>query len=181
MKKIALLLAIIIVTVLTSCSLGGGRMFSNDDEIIDERFQQIVDAIENHDTDALISMFSKQSLMQVVDFEEQITSLFEFIQGDIDSWKRTGGPGVSEGKNDDGSGRVWKEMSATYNIQTSTQKYHVSFKEITKDSQNFDKVGMSSLCIINAEDWHEEYNYWGDLGTLGINVDFNENDMPRKL
>ena len=177
-KKLALLLAIIVVAILSSCSLGGGRMFSNDDKIIDDRFQQIVDAIENHDTDALISMFSAQALAQAVDFEEQITSLLEFIQGDIDSWKRTGGPGVSEGKNDDGSGRVWKEMSATYDIQTSAQKYHVSLKEITKDSQNSNKVGVSSLCIINAEDWHEEYNYWGDLGTLGINVDFKKNDMP---
>ena len=125
-------------------------------------------------------MFSTQALAQAVDFEEQITLLFEFIQGEIDSWKRTGGPGVSEGINDDGSGRVWKEMRATYDIQTSEQKYHVSLKEITKDSQNSDKIGVSSLCIINAEDWHEEYNYWGDLGTLGIHVDFNKNDMQQE-
>ena len=161
-------------------------MFSNDDKVIDERFKQIVDAVENHDTDALKSMFSEQALAQTVDFEAQATLLFEFIQGEIESWKRTGGPGVHESINDDGSGRTWKEIRATYDIKTSEQIYHVSLQEITKHSQDSDKVGISSFCIINAEDWGEEYNYWGDLGlpkdfkTLGIFVDFNKNDMPQE-
>ena len=93
-------------------------------------------------------------LTQSGDFGEQITHLFEFIQGEIESWERTGGPGVSEGKNDDGSGRVWKEIRATYDINTSEKKYHISFQEITEHSQNPDKVGVSSFCIIDADDWN---------------------------
>jgi len=112
--------------------------------------------------------------------------LFEFIKGDIESWERTGGPGTFAGKNDDGSGRIWKEIRATYDIKTSEQTYHISLQEIVKHSQNSEKIGVSSFCIINAEDWNEDYNYWGDLGLpndfkiLGIFIDFNKNDTSKK-
>ena len=189
MKKcIMIILSIVTALLLCSCKVGVGKMgiFDADDKAIDERFKQIVEAIENHDKDTLVSMFSAQALNQIVDFEAQVDYLFEFIQGEIEFWGRTGGPGSSEGVNDDGSGRTWKEIRATYDIKTSEQIYHVSLQEITKHSQDSDKVGISSFCIINAEDWGEEYNYWGDLGlpkdfkTLGIFVDFNKNDMPQE-
>ena len=60
---------------------------------------------------------------------------------------------------------------ATYDIETSEQKYHISIEECIKDSKNPNKVGVNSLCIINAEDWLETSNYWGNLGTLGIVFD----------
>ena len=179
-RKLAILLAIIVMVVLGSCVFGGERMFSDDDKYIDERFGQMIECIKNQDEDALSSMFSAQALTQSVDFENRITNMFEIIQGDIVSWERTGGPGVSEGKNDDGSGRVWKEIRATYDLNTSENKYHISLQEITKCSSDTDKVGVSSFCIVKTEDWDEEYNYWGALGlpedfeTLGIFVDTNK-------
>ena len=149
----------------------------NTDKVIDKKFSRIIDTINTQDKDALKSMFSKQTLAEADDFNGSIEYLFEYIQGEVMSWERTGGPSVSDGKNDDGSGRIWKEIRATYDVATSKQKYHVSIQEVTKHSENSDLIGVSSLCIIKAEDWKEEYNYWGDLGlpenfeTLGIVVD----------
>ena len=61
------------MTILGSCFLGCGGMLSNDDKIIDKRFEQIIEAIENQDKDTLKSMFSAQALSQHDNFEEQIS------------------------------------------------------------------------------------------------------------
>ncbi|MCL2814620.1 MAG: DUF5104 domain-containing protein [Oscillospiraceae bacterium] len=183
-KKFAVLPAIIAIVILSSYSLGCGGRFSDDDVLIDKRFEKIIEAIKNQDENTLKSMFSAQASSQSDDFKEQIAHLFEFVQGEIESWKRTGGPGVFEGKNDDGSGRIWKEVRATYDVKTSERTYHISLQEITKHSQNPEKVGVSSFCIIKAEDWGEEYNYWGDLGlpkdfkVLGIIIDESYDNRP---
>ena len=151
--------------------------FDNDDAIIDKSFSQIIETIKNQDKEALKKMFSEQSLNEAKDFGADIDHLFDFVQGTVESWERTGGPGVSEGRNDDGSGRVWKEIRATYDIKTTERKYHVSIQEVTKHSKNPNLVGISSFCIISSEDWNEEYNYWGCFGlpesfeTLGIVIE----------
>jgi|GEM_PF-5340707 len=169
----------IVIIILSSCSLVSSEMVPNDTKTTAARFGLMVEAIESHDKNAVKSMFSTQVLTQSVDFEAQLEHLFEFIQGQIESWERTGGPGVSEDRNDDGSGRIWKEIRTTYDIKTSEQKYHISFQEITKHSQCSDKIGVSSFCIISADDWDKDYNYWGDLGlpeafgTLGIFIEDN--------
>ena len=182
MKKIFVVLLIIMETaILSSCFFGGKWMFSNDNKIIDEKFKQIIKTFKDRDKEALKLLFSEQALIEIVNFDEKINTLFEFIQGEIGSWKRTGGPCTSEGKNDDGSGRIWKEIRATYDILIDEQIYHISFQIITKHSQDTKKVGISSFCIINANDWNEKHNYWGDLGLpkdfkiFGIIIESNEN------
>lgn len=180
-KSILSLLIVISLLMLCSCTAKGGKAMTNEDKTIDERFEQIVNAIKNQDKNALKSMFSIQAVSQFADFDNQITALFDFIQGEIKSWKRTGGPGGSEGNNDDGSGRVWKEIRATYTVITSEQEYFFSLQEITKHSQDANRLGVSSLCVIKSKDWEKDYIYWGDLGvpkefkTLGIYLDSMQN------
>ena len=92
--------------------------------------------------------------------------MLEFIEGDIKSWGKTGGPGGSDhfGKN-----RL-KVIFATYDIETSSQIYHASLEFVRIKSSEPDEVGLSSFCIINSKNWKEDYNYWGEQKP-GITID----------
>ena len=186
-KVVALALAIVGMAMASSCSLVSGGILTGNDKAIDDTFGRIIEAIKSQDKEAIKSIFSAQTLAQYVDFEDQIDCLFEFIQGEIESWERTGGPATfggknSRAKNDDGSILIWKTIMATYDIKTSEQKYHVSLKEVKQHTHDSDKLGANSFCIINAADWHEKPNYWGDLGmakefqALGIVVDLGKDE-----
>lgn len=176
-KKMAIALLLISTLVLNSCKLGGGKVsfgsnvFGSDDSIIDNRFKQVVQVINNHDKNALKAMFSKQALAGDDNFDANMDKLFSLFQGKVESWERTGGPEVTDGKNDDGTGRIWKEQAATYDAKIGGANCHLSIKECDKDTKNKDNIGLISICIINAEDWKEEFNYWGDVDTSGIHID----------
>jgi len=164
-SKYTITLLSITIVIIGTLFLGGCNMFFDDSaKIIDKSFYQIVESIRNQDKEALKDMFSEKAWKENDDISNDIDYLFDFIHGEIESWERTGGPGVFDGNNDDGSGRIWKEIRATYDIKTSEQEYHVSIQIITKHSRIPSLVGLSSICIINVNDWDEDYNYWGCLG-----------------
>ena len=62
----------------------------NENKRTDNRMEEIVSAIKDKDKEALKSLFSKKALNEAKDFETEIDYFFDFIQGDIDSWKRDG-------------------------------------------------------------------------------------------
>ena len=165
------------MAVFSSC-FSRNCIFNDDDKVIDQTFVKIIQVIKNRDKNGFKRLFSKQ-VSQTVNLEDQIDFLFGFIQGEIETWEGTGALTAPEGRNDDGSGRVWKVISKTYDIKTSKQKYHVAIQEVIKHSQKPELIGVSSFCIISENDWNSILNYWGDLGkeenfeTLGIVVDFN--------
>ena len=170
MKKTVTGIILFLISILffNACTVGGREMFFDiDDRVIDNKMKQFVKALENQDKDTLKSMFSKRVLDEVEDFDEKLDLLSVFIGEEDLSWNRTGGPGTEEGINDDGTGRIWKEIFATYDIETSERSFHASIKICSKDKSS-DAIGIISFCIIRAEDWIEEYNYWGDLDVPGI-------------
>jgi hypothetical protein len=170
-KKTALLFLLVSILLLNSCGFGGGRMFGNEDKVVDKRMKQVVQTIASQNKDAFKKLFSQNALKQADNFDLNMDYLFELFHGDIKSWKRTGGPGVDEGINDDGTGRIWKEVRATYDIEISNKKYHISMNECTKDNKNSDNIGIKIFCIINEDDWTENYNYWGHMDKCGIIIE----------
>lgn len=171
MKKylsISLLLASILL--LCSCGEGTGRMtiFDNSDKKADARMDQVFEVIKNKDEDALKAMFSKQALYDADDFDGNLDALFDYIQGDIQSWEKTGTYSFPEEKNVDGSHK--KESESTYVLKTDEQEYEIAIYEFTIDTANPDKVGVYSICIINKNDKEDpEVRYWGN-GEAGINI-----------
>ena len=122
------------------------------------------------DKDTLKSMFSKQALSEADNFDGNLNALFDYTQGEIQSWKSEGAYTFPEERNADGSGNHKKEAESTYVFTTSKQKYHVAIYEYTIDTANPDNVGVYSLCIVNEKDNPDsEIVYWGD-GKAGINI-----------
>lgn len=158
--------------VLSACSFGGNKMSITDNshQQADERFQQIIDAIKNQDKETLKNMFSKQALSEASNFDKDLDSLLQYVQGNIKSWKSTGAYGGSDDINADGVGNHKKEAESTYILTTSEQEYQIAVYEFTIDTANKNNVGVYSLCIINSKDNKKpDFVYWGN-GKAGINI-----------
>lgn len=52
------------------------------------RMEQVIAAVETKDKEALRDLFSEEALANAEGLDEQIDALFDYIQGDIESWDR---------------------------------------------------------------------------------------------
>ena len=147
-------------------------MFGKSDrEVANAYMDKVVEALQKGDKDALKAMFSKNAIEEAENFDESIDDLFDFFQGDFVSYNDWGALSVEEGKNDDGTGRNWKEISSTYDVVTNKQEYRFAIiKNFVIDTANPDNIGIHSLYVILAENTDRQRAYWGDAkDTPGIN------------
>ena len=63
-------------------------MHISEGEKADARMEQILDAIKDKDRETLRSLFSQKALEEAKEFDDGIDYLFDFFQGNIDSWER---------------------------------------------------------------------------------------------
>jgi hypothetical protein len=172
MKKIFLMFLLLTsMLLLCSCKDGFGKLKVDDsDKKADARMEQLIEVIKHKDKDALKAMFSKQAFSEVDDFDENLNTFFNYIQGEIQSWKSTGAYSFPEEINSDGTSNHKKEAQSTYIFTTSKQKYHVAIYEYTIDTGNPDNIGVYSLCIVSQKDNQDsQVVYWGN-GKAGINI-----------
>ena len=160
-KLIICLISILCMLFLSSCSMGGSRVGmlngDNDEKKAAAKLEQVIEAIKNKDKDSLKSLFSKKALSEAVDFDDNIYALFDFIQGEVDSWKKSSGPSVSEKNN---HGHVEKVVSSYYYVDTDKQKYFFLLRDYPVDTDHPDNVGLYLLLVVKAED--EEKIWDGD-------------------
>lgn len=151
--------------ILTSCSNGGGRiLIISEEKKADARIEQILDAIKNEDREGLKSLFSKQALDEAKDFDSEIDYLFDFVQGDVDSWERdkwSSDESIDKGKNSEMI-RSW------YTVNTHKEKYMFFIIDFTEDTINPNNAGLYTLRVIKAEDRDTQFTYWQDMQIAGI-------------
>ena len=174
MKKIVLLL-LAVTLLFTSCSYGGSRVrrdfFTSDDRgIANERFEQVIEAIQNQDSDALKSLFSENALNLAKDMDEAIYELFGYYQGELLSYNDWSALNVDYSKERDGSRR--KRLYSTYDVETSQGSYRFAMEFIPEDTADTGNVGIRSLYVIKLEDDTDpSIAYRGDgKYTPGINI-----------
>lgn len=144
----------------------------NDNDAANAQLEQILSACEKRDESAMKALFSKRTIDEAADLDETITALFDFFQGEVMSYDDWGGPGVSAGMNEGGTGRHWKRIRSTYDVETSEQRYRFAIEGYTVHTFDPDSVGISSLYVIKAEDSDLSIAYWGDgKFTPGITIE----------
>lgn len=145
--------------------MGGSRVGmlngGSDEKKADAKLEQVIEAIKNKDKDSLKSLFSKKALSEAVDFDDNIDGLFDFIQGEVYSWKKSSGPSVSEKNN---YGHVEKVVSSYYYVNTDKQKYFFLLRDYSVYTDYPDNVGLYLLLVVKAED--REKIYKGDQKIL---------------
>jgi len=166
-RKILILLALVTtVFLLSSCSSGGNKMMISDDsdKKADARMEQILNTLKNKDKDALKVMFSKKALSEADNFEGQIDYLFDFFQGSVKSWERTG-------FSSDGSieyGKKSTMLRSWYTVTTDKDKYRFFVIDYSADTINPDNAGLYTLRVIKAADEATQFTYWQDMEIAGI-------------
>ena len=142
-------------------------LFDDSGSHADLLLEQLIDAIENQDKDAVEGLFSSQALDLATDIDQQMSELFDFFQGTVESWDRTGSSSV---KNIEGDTRETKNI-AWYDVVTSNDSY--VFFMISNDStgtMNSDVTGLYSLWVINKEEEDSQLTDWEDMEIPGIHI-----------
>lgn len=152
MKKCIGLLIIALNIFLLSACVGGSRTEmlnkASDEEIANEKLNQIIGYIENNDEEGLESMFSKRALDESDDFSENAELLFDFFEGDSVSWEKSSGPHVSKVAN---YGEIVKEVSSYYFVETDKESYFFLINDFPEDDVNADNEGLYMVLVVLAE------------------------------
>ena len=166
MKRLLLFVTSVVLAFgLTSCS-GIGRefdLFRNDEAIADEYCEEIIDALENQDTDKLKSMFSTSALAEAENIDEGLAYVMDFFQGEttlID-----GGCSTYESVD---HGEKTIELDCMYWVTTDKDEYFILFVYDDVDTENPDNVGLYMLQIMKASEREEKYDWFGKQYIAGI-------------
>ena len=158
-KLIICLITILCMLFLSSCSMGGSRVGmlngGSDEKKAAAKLEQVIEAIKIKDKDSLKSLFSQRALSEAVSFGDNIDGLFDFIQGEVDSWEKSSGPSVSEESN---YGHVKKEVNSYYYVNTDKQKYFFLLQDYPVYTDHPDNVGLYLFLVVKAEDREKIYD-----------------------
>lgn len=148
---------VVIIVSLSSCRVISRTELLNhasDDDVANEKLAKIIDYIENKDEEGMKSMFSKRVLDESEDFSENAELLFEFIDGEIISWEKDGGPTVFS-SND--YGKVVKEVDAYYYVETNKETYFFMINDFPEDDYDTNNKGVNMLLVVRKDDSQDIY------------------------
>ena len=170
MKKIIVLSIILLCAfVMGGCMSRGERLayaWKSDQEQSDEIMENIVRALEEKDSAALLKQFSKRTQKEEKDLEKQIEGLMEYYQGERKEFK--GDAATSE---ETEYGRlVEKSFLGNYKLMTDQKTYRVCYKFQLAD-ENKENVGLTVLEFVTEETYQKEveaqgYYSWKFQGEL---------------
>ena len=144
------------------------RFYNTDGEQADNVVERIATSLDNKDSAALIHLFSARTVGSCENIDKDISQLFDFYDGEMVEYKRYG-PGSSGSKD---NGQYTKEIFATYDVTTTAGVYRIAIEFCTIHSLEPDKIGLTSLYIIKAEDSDMDFAYWGnEAWGAGIVID----------
>lgn len=142
---------------------------NNEQKIANKKFDEILEALETKDKEQLTALFSKESLRVAEEFDSSVNELFDFFEGEVESYDDWGAQEVSTSYEND---EIIQIIESTYDVKTTDCEYRFAIIYIYKDTADSDNVGVKSLYVIKKEDDIDpEYAYWGDgKNTPGINI-----------
>ena len=166
MKRTYIVLLLLCTALLSSCKPGlRPIMYSNDKNITNDRVEHVLEAVVNKDTDALKKVFSKKALSEIIDFDDMAEHLFDFFEGNIESWERDGFS--SDGKIE--YGKRYYLYRYGYNNTTDIDKYVFFFMDYVIDTFDKDNEGLYML-EVNKKNYRMKYDSWQERMKAGIYI-----------
>lgn len=165
MNKYIIALSLVASLVILSSCLGRGIVYSDDGQKANARLEQVIEAIENRDKNALRAMFSQQALAEAEELDERMDYLFDFIQGDIESWEEIVAGATSESIR---QGNKVKKSRSWYYVDSDKEKYLFFLLEYPVDTEHPENVGLYMLQVIKAEDEDTQFDGGQDILCAGI-------------
>ena len=174
MKKACALLITIIILIMKSCGETSIRkeFFSNNDrKTANALFEEVIESIQNRDSDALKSLFADSVLEKRENLDEQIEELFDYYKGEMLSYNDHAGPQRNDEIQNVGEAYHLSTLYLSYDIETTQDKYRFSIKYIYIDTAHAENEGIISLCTIRTEDFADpSFTYHGNIETPGIHI-----------
>jgi len=138
----------------------------SDDEKADVRMEQIMLAIKNNNKELLMSLFSKKALNEAENFENRIDYLFDFLEGNINSWKID----KNEFESTANTGRDGDSIMIRFPIIINTDKddYLIFVFDYHTDTINPDNEGIYMLQIMKLSDRNNDWGEWYERLCAGI-------------
>ena len=164
MKKSYWILSAFILAGLCGCSSRNlPEWFQSEQEGADHVMRKIADACNAQDTEKMMKLFSESSKKKLPDLEEEIRTLFQYLEGNqIIDFE---GDCASSSENDHGRGRV--EWVGMYELAASDGEYSMNFYMYPEDEENPQNIGIYKLEIAAAEETEKEDFMW-DYPETGI-------------
>ena len=169
-KRIPVIIVCMAISITSGgCMSRGERLayaWKSDQEQSDEIMENIVRALEEKDSAALLKQFSKRTQKEEKDLEKQIEGLMEYYQGERKEFK--GDAATSE---ETEYGRlVEKSFLGNYKLMTDQKTYRVCYKFQLAD-ENKENVGLTVLEFVTEETYQKEveaqgYYSWKFQGEL---------------
>jgi len=149
------IIALSLVASLVFLSSCGRAMLGDDRQKANARLEQVIEAIGNRDKNALQAMFSQQALAEAEELDERMDYLFDFIQGEIQSWEEIVAGATSESIS---QGHKFKKSRSWYTVTTDKEEYLFFLLEYPVDTEHPENVGLYMLQVIKAEDEDTQFD-----------------------
>ena len=135
------------------------------------KLEELLEAIENQDSSAIMSLFSESSKENIEEFEASTKELINYYSGVHQSIEPLSG-GMSSSYNSDEKTGEQRTLANAFEVTTSECVYRIWLAWNEKDTANSENVGINSFYIINKEDDINLFaGYCGDgKETPGINI-----------
>jgi len=162
--------------LLSSCSVGDSIVekvnASGETGKAKARTEQIIDAINNKDRDAIMAMFSEKALSEAEDIDAGIDYLFSLFENDIESREWHMGAGSASYDH----GHRTKRNDYYFNVYSGEKEYRIYIREDTVDTEHPENVGVYTMWATDTDEKDENSTIYG-IG--GIYVPFDEDGAAR--
>lgn len=167
MKRTHLILLIFLCFTLAGCMFRGkprveqlNEETSSEKEIADNMMENITEALDNGDAEALKELYAKPAIEATPDLDEQIEALIDYYQGRTDSYN-----GTIHSSTSYKSGKSILEINGMYQLVTTEETYQIDFYHKPVDDINEDEIGLYKMEIVTQENYDKEvdidgYYHW---------------------
>lgn len=154
----------LLIFILTGCV---NLYYMSEEEMADSNVLQLIEYLENEDSEGVKSLFAPNILNQIDDIDTMINELILYYNGDFESMDNTGL--TTKSKKTDGV--KTKYLSTSTDVTTTDNVYRIAMNWYVEDSDDENNLGIWSLYIIKYEDDVNTSKYRGDgLWTPGVNI-----------
>ena len=169
MKRIiSLFFTLLMLLALSSCSV---IYPLSDESRAVVTLEVIVHAVNDNDAEALAYLSSYNVLTEKSDLLDTSKDFIEFVGGKIITYSEPADNGIPSYEEFE-YGKIRKEIQYSVTVETTAGKYHIAILECVTDDFDEENVDVTSIYIINAENWQNDYVYRSDGNwTPGINIE----------
>jgi len=163
-KATSMLLVLICVLFLGSCNENRGIIVSEGVRS-DARMDQIISALKDRDSAALKSLFSEKALDETNDIDSEIIRLFDFFQGEIESWEKDGWASSESVR----YGKKSLMIRFEFDIKTDIDAYTFFVMDYNTDTINRSNEGVFML-EVSKSSYSGEWKGWQERMRAGIAI-----------